>query len=92
MFMIWYSPSGIPTQVLDTPLLGKLVELLIANPNYDLGLIWFTIIAHSLESCYAIHFCVKNNFSPLSTIWYIVQVMYCGGFCLRLLLQYKPHK
>ena len=92
MFMIWYSPSEIPAQVMNIPLLGSIVEYLIANPSYSIGLIWFTIIMHSLESCYAIHFCIKNNFTALSTIWYLVQVLYAGGFCLRVLFQYKPHK
>ena len=91
MFMIWYSPDEIPVLVLNIPLLGRIVEYLIANPNYNLGFIWFTIIAHSLESCYSIRFCLKNNFTPSSTIWYIVLVMYCGGFGMKVLFQYKHH-
>ncbi|KAI6655058.1 hypothetical protein LOD99_2347 [Oopsacas minuta] len=92
MFMIWYSPSAIPVPVLSIPLLGKLIGYLIAHPNYDLGLIWFTIIAHTFESYFGVYFCGKHNFTCASTAWYILQTLYCGGFCLRVLFKYKPHK
>ena len=92
MAAVWYSPDQIPVAILNTPILGNLVWFLISYPILNLGFIWLTIIAHIVESYFAIKFCWKHNFSISSTALYIAQTLYCGGFCLRVLFRYNPSK
>ena len=90
MAAIWYCPNQIPSILLNTPILGHLIQFLIAFPKVNLGLILFTIIVHTLESFFVVAFCWKHNFSISCTAFYIAQILYCGGFGLSVLFKYKP--
>ena len=92
MGVAWYFPDEISTLMLTTPFLGQVFRFLTVYSKVNLGLIWFTIIAHIIESYFAVKFCRRHNFSNSSTMFYIGQTLYCGGFCLKVLFRYRPAK